>query len=170
MVVQAAKAAGATVIATVSSEDKARIAREAGADHVINYVQEDFAAAAQALPGFRKLAVVYDSVGQETFVRGVKLLRRRGMMVVYGRTSGPVEPYDINKLNPLGSLFITRPNLFDYVYTRKDLLARAGAVFEMLRDGRLSVLVGKTYPLAQASAAHEDLEARRTTGKLVLLP
>ncbi|MBI3992929.1 MAG: quinone oxidoreductase [Candidatus Lambdaproteobacteria bacterium] len=170
LVVQAAKSAGATVIATVSSDDKAPIAREAGADHVINYAQQDFAAAARALPGFKKLAAVYDSVGQATFEQGLGLLRRRGMMVVYGRSSGPVEPYDINKLNPLGSLFLTRPNLFDYVYTRKDLLVRAGAVFEMLRDGRLSVLIGKTYPLAEAAAAQSDLEARHTTGKLVLLP
>jgi NADPH2:quinone reductase len=170
LVVQMAKAAGATVIGTVSSEEKARMAREAGADHVINYAQQDFREAAQAIPGFRKLAAVFDSVGQETFERGLKLLRRRGVMAVYGKSSGAVEPYDINKLNPLGSLWVTRPNLFDYVYTRKELLARAADVFAMVKAGTLKVNIGRTYPLQDAARAHDDLQGRATTGKLLLLP
>lgn len=168
LVVQMAKAAGATVVATVSNAEKAAVARAAGADHVIDYGAGDFEAAIRALDGFPGLAAVYDNVGRATFEQGLALLRRRGIMVLYGAASGPVEPFDLARLNPMGSLFVTRPNLSDYVADRDELRRRADDLFAMIADGRLRVRIGGRFPLAEAALAHAALESRQTTGKLLL--
>lgn len=170
LTVQMAKALGAIVVTTVSTPEKAAVAQENGADHVIDYGQQDFEAEARALDGFAGLAAVYDSIGQATFEQGLRLLRPRGTMVMYGAASGPVEPFDLNRLNPMGSLFVTRPNVKDYVATRAELTARAGAVFDMIQSGDLTVRVGARFPLEEAAAAHRAIETRATTGKVLLLP
>ena len=170
LTVQMAKALGAVVITTVSSPEKAAVARENGADHVIDYVQQDFEAEVRALDGFAGLAAVYDSIGRATFEQGLRLLKPRGIMVMYGAASGPVEPFDLNRLNPMGSLFVTRPNVRDYVATRGELLARAGAVFDMIRSGDLTVRVGARFSSDEAAAAHRAIETRTTTGKVLLIP
>lgn len=167
--IQMAKALGARVFTTVSSEEKAELARTAGADEVILYTREDFAAAVKKLaPG--GLHAVYDSVGKTTFDQSLSVLRPHGTMVLFGASSGPVPPFDLIKLAHMGSLYITRPTLKDYIATRKDLEQRAGEVFELIADGSLKLRIEHIYPLADAAHAHRDLEGRKTTGKLLLIP
>jgi NADPH2:quinone reductase len=169
LLVQMAKQKGARVFATVSTEDKASLAREAGADDVILYTKEDFAAEVERRTGGRGVDVVYDSVGQATFDKGIECLAPRGMMALFGQSSGVVPP-----LSPAilarGSFFLTRPTLFHYVADRPSLLARAGDVLGRVASGALRVRVGATFPLAEAAAAHRALEGRKTTGKVLLLP
>jgi NADPH2:quinone reductase len=165
-----ARAAGATSYGTVSTEDKARIAKEAGLNEAIIYTKQDFEAEVRRLSGGAGVSVVYDSVGRDTFIKGFNCLRPRGMMVLYGQSSGKVEPFDPQLLNAKGSLFITRPTLYAYTATRAELEMRAREVFQAIRDGTISIAVHKTYPLTEVAEAHRDLESRRTSGKLLLNP
>jgi NADPH2:quinone reductase len=167
---QLAKRAGARVLGTMSTEDKARMAKDAGADEVILYTKEDFVAKGRALTGGRGVDVVYDSVGKDTFLRGLDLLAPRGMMVLYGQSSGAVDPIDPQVLSAKGSLFLTRPTLVHYTTTREDLLARAGDVHRAILSGELKLHIGATFPLAEAADAHRALEGRTTTGKVLLVP
>ncbi len=167
---QIAHRLGARVIGTVSTEEKAALAREAGADEVIIYTEQDFEAEARRLTGGAGVHVVYDSVGRTTFAKSLNSLAPRGMMVLYGQSSGPVEPLDPQVLNGKGSLFLTRPTLGHYVSTRADLLDRASAVLGWVADGSLKVRIGREFPLAAAAEAHAELEGRRTTGKVLLIP
>ena len=167
---QIARRRGARVIGTVSSEEKARLAREAGAHEVILYTQQDFQAETMRLTGQGGVDVVYDSVGKTTFAMGLDCLAPRGMMVLYGQSSGPIGPIDPQILNQKGSLFLTRPTLAHYVATRSQLLERASAVLGWLADGSLKVRVGREFPLAAAAEAHTGLEGRNTTGKVLLIP
>ncbi|MEN8162211.1 MAG: quinone oxidoreductase [Myxococcota bacterium] len=162
--------AGARVIGTCSSEEKEKLAREAGAEHVIRYDREDFAEVARRLEGGRGCDVVYDSVGQATFEGSLRSLRARGLLALFGQSSGPVPPFDLGRLNALGSLFVTRPSLAHYTADRAELELRAGAVLGAVADGTLSVRIGARYPLAEAAEAHRALEGRRTTGKVLLVP
>jgi NADPH2:quinone reductase len=170
LLVQMAHNIGARVIATVSSEEKARLARGAGAHEVILYSQADFEAETKRLTGGKGVDVVYDSVGKTTFEKGLNILRPRGMMALFGGSSGPVPPFDLILLSQKGSLYVTRPTLFNYIATREELLARSSAVFGMIGTGKLQLRIAHTYPLAQAQQAHRDLEGRKTTGKLLLIP
>ncbi len=170
LLVQMAKARGARVIGTVSTEAKAALARGAGADEVILYAQDDFLAAVKRLTENRGVDVVYDGVGKDTGAKSLDCLAPRGMMVFYGNASGPVGPIDPLLLSQKGSLFMTRPTLFHYIADRASLEARAADVFAQAASGRLAVRVDRAYPLAEASEAHRALEGRRTTGKLLLLP
>lgn len=170
LLVQIAKRRGAHVIATAGSDEKAELARQAGADEVIVYTRQDFVEETRRLTGGRGVHVVYDSVGKTTFLPGLELLVPRGMMVLFGQSSGPVAPVDPQLLNQKGSLFLTRPTLGDYVATREELLWRAGELLAWVAAGELSVRVGAEYPLADAAEAHRALEGRRTTGKVLLLP
>jgi len=163
------KLRGGRVIATVSSEEKAALARAAGADEVIRYDQADFAAEVLRLTADEGVQVVYDGVGRTTFEGSLASLRRRGLLVLYGAASGPVPPFDPLRLMA-GSVFLTRPTLAHYTATRDDLLARAQAVFDWVAAGRLNVRIGGRYALSDARKAHEDLQGRRTTGKLLLVP
>jgi NADPH2:quinone reductase len=168
LLVQIAKRRGAFVIATAGSDEKAELARAAGADEVIVYTRDDFAAETKRITGGRGVQVVYDSVGKTTFLPGLDLLVARGMMVLFGQSSGPVEPVDPQLLNQKGSLFLTRPTLGHYVATREELLWRAGELFAWIAAGELSVRVSAEFPLAAAAEAHRALEGRRTTGKVLL--
>ncbi len=170
LLVQMAHNIGARVIATVSTEEKAQLAREAGADDVILYTQDDFEAETKHLTGGEGIDVVYDSVGKTTFEKGLNLLHPRGIMVLFGGSSGAVAPIDPLLLTQKGSLFLTRPSLNHYILTTQELRQRAGAVFNMIRDGKLKLRIEHIYPLAEAQKAHRELEARKTTGKLLLLP
>lgn len=170
LLVQLAKLQGARVIGTVGSEEKAELARNAGADHVILYRDQDFEAEARRLTEGRGVDVVYDSVGQTTFLKSLKSLRPRGVLALYGQSSGPVGPFDPQLLAANGSLFLTRPTLGHYTATREELLARAEELLRLVAEGKLTVRIGQTFPLAEARAAHEALEARRTTGKILLIP
>ena len=167
---QIAKFRGARVIGTVSTAAKAELAHEAGADEVVLYTERDFEEEVKRLTGGAGVQVVYDSVGQTTFAKGLNCLVRRGMMVLYGQSSGPVAPLDLQVLSQKGSLFATRPTLHHYVVTRAELLARAGEVMTWVRAGRLKLRIGGEFALAQAGEVHRQLEARRTTGKLLLIP
>jgi NADPH2:quinone reductase len=167
---QMARRAGARVIGTVSTTEKAALAREAGAHDVILYTSQDFEAEVKRLTGSRGLQVVYDSVGRDTFEKGLNCLAMRGYMVLYGQSSGPVAPFDPQVLNTKGSLFLTRPSLFHYIATRDELVRRAGEVLGWIQKGELKLRIGATFPLAQAAQAHRDLEGRRTTGKVLLIP
>jgi NADPH2:quinone reductase len=169
LLVQMAHNVGARIIATVSTEEKANLARAAGADEVILYTQSDFEAETKRLTGGKGVDVVYDSVGKTTFDKGLNLLRPRGMMVLFGGSSGPVEPIDPLVLTQKGSIFLTRPSLGHYIITPRELQKRAGAVFSMILEGKLKLRIEHVYPLAEAQQAHRDLEGRRTTGKLLLL-
>ena len=170
LLVQMVHNLGARVIATVSTEEKAALARAAGADDVILYTQADFEAETKQLTGGKGVDVVYDSVGKTKFEKGLNLLRPRGMMVLYGGSSGAVAPIDPLVLTQKGSIFLTRPSLGNYISTAQELQQRAGAVFGMIRDGKLKLRIEHVYPLADAQLAHRDLEGRKTTGKLLLLP
>lgn len=167
---QMAKMRGATVIATVGNEEKARLARERGADHVIIYTQQDFEAEVKRLTDGRGVNVVYDSVGKDTFDRSLNCLAWRGYMVLFGQSSGAVPPFDPQILNAKGSLFLTRPSLGHYTATREELLQRASDVLGWIASGRLKLRIDRTYPLTEAAQAHQDLASRRTSGKLLLLP
>jgi NADPH2:quinone reductase len=170
LLVQMAHQLGVRVLATVSSEEKARLTREAGADEVILYTQQDFEAETKRLTAGRGVDVVYDSVGKTTFDKSLNVLRPRGMMVLYGGSSGAVPPFDPIGLTQRGSLFLTRPSLTHYILTSSELQKRAAAVFEMILSGRLKLRIEHVYPLADAQATHRDLEGRKTTGKLLLIP
>lgn len=167
---QIAHRRGARVIGTVSTEEKAALAREAGADEVILYTKQDFATEARRLTGGAGVQVVYDSVGRTTFAKSLDCLAPRGMMALFGQSSGPVEPVDPQILAQKGSLFLTRPTLAHYVATKTELLERASAVLGWVADGSLKVRIGREFPLAAAAEAHTELEARRTTGKVLLIP
>jgi NADPH2:quinone reductase len=167
---QMARRRGAKVIGTVSTEQKADLARAAGADEIILYTRQDFVAETRRLTGGAGVQVVYDSVGKTTFLKGLDCLARRGMMVLYGQSSGPVDLFDPQILNQRGSLFLTRPTLAHYVSTRAELLERANAVLGWVEDGTLEVRIERDFPLAAAAEAHRELESRRTTGKLLLIP
>jgi len=170
LLVQMAHNIGARVIATVSTGEKAKLAREAGADDVILYSQSDFEAETKRFMGGKGVDVVYDSVGKTTFEKGLNILRPRGMMVLFGGSSGAVPPFDLITLSTKGSLYVTRPTLAAYTATREELMARSGAVFGMLAAGKLKLRIEHTYPLAEVQRAHRELEARKTTGKLLLIP
>ncbi len=170
LLTQMVKLRGGRVIATVSTDEKAALARGAGADEVIRYDQVDFAPEVRRLTGGEGAHVVYDGVGRTTFDGSLASLRLRGVMVLYGAASGPVPPFDPQRLNAGGSLFLTRPTLVHYTLTRDELLDRARQVFDWIAAGRLDVRIGGRYTLGDARRAHEDLQGRRTTGKLLLLP
>jgi NADPH2:quinone reductase len=168
LLVQMARRRGAHVIATAGSDEKAELARAAGAHEVIVYTRDDFAAETMRITGGRGVRVVYDSVGRSTFRAGLDVLAPRGMMVLFGQSSGAVEPVDPQLLNQKGSLFLTRPTLGHYTATREELLGRAGELFEWIARGELDVRIGAEFPLAEAAEAHRALEGRRTTGKVLL--
>ncbi|MFC4002285.1 quinone oxidoreductase family protein [Prauserella oleivorans] len=170
LLVQLAKAKGARVIGTVSTADKERLAREAGADEVIRYTERDFTEATKELTSGEGVAVVYDGVGRSTYEGSLASLRRRGMLVLFGAASGPVPPIDPQVLNSGGSLYLTRPTSADYVATREELERRTSELFDAVGRGTLDVRIGARYPLTEARQAHEDLQGRRTTGKVLLLP
>jgi NADPH2:quinone reductase len=170
LLVQMAKARGARVIGTVSSTDKEALIREAGADEVIRYTEVDFAERTRELTGGLGVAAVYDGVGRTTFDGSLASLRRRGTLALFGAASGPVPPLDPQRLNEAGSVFLTRPKLADHTATPEELRWRAGALFDSILSGTLSIRISGRYPLADAHRAHEDLEGRKTTGKLLLIP
>jgi NADPH2:quinone reductase len=165
-----ARRSGARVIGTVSTAAKAERAREAGAHDVIIYTEQDFESETKRLTAGAGIQVVYDSVGKTTFDKSLNVLARRGMMVLYGQSSGPVPPFDLQVLNQKGSLFVTRPTLFHYIATRSELEARAAELLGWVADGVVKVRIDREYPLADAARAHEDLESRKTVGKLVQKP
>ncbi len=170
LLVQMAKSIGARVIGTVGSESKAALVREAGADDVIVYATHDFAAETKRLTGGHGVHVVYDGVGKSTFDRDFDVLRPRGYLVLFGGASGPVPPLDPMLLSRKGSLFLTRPSLVHYIATREDLVARASAVLGDIAAGKLKLRISQTYRLSEAAQAHRDLEGRKTTGKVLLIP
>jgi len=170
LLVQMAHNIGARVIATVSTEEKAKLAREAGADEIILYTQTDFEAETKRITGGKGVDVIYDSVGKTTFEKGLNLLRPRGMMALFGGSSGAVPPFDPIVLTQKGSLFLTRPSLGNYIATRDELESRSAAVFGMMAAGKLKLRIEHTYALAEAQRAHRELEGRKTTGKLLLIP
>jgi len=168
LIAQMAKTLGARVFGTVSTEEKALIARENGCDEAILYTQKDFAAEVKRLTHGRGVDVVYDSVAKTTFEQSLNSLRPRGMLALFGQSSGPIPPFDPSILNVKGSLFLTRPSLGHYLLTRDELLWRAGDVLGWIATGKLRLRIGGAYPMADAAQAHRDLEGRKTTGKLVL--
>ncbi len=168
LLTQIAKLLGARVIATTSNDEKGRLAREAGADQVLRY--EGFAKGARAITGGEGVAAVYDGVGKTTFYEGLEAIRPLGRMILYGAASGQPEPLKVQTLAPLGSLYVQRPTLQTYTRTSDMLRERARRVFELVREGKLKVRIGARYPLAEARQAHLDLQARKTTGKILLLP
>ena len=170
LLIQTLKAAGATVIGTCSSAEKEALAREAGADHVIRYDRGDFAEEARRGSGGRGCDVVYDSVGRATFEGSLRSLRPRGLLALFGQSSGPVPPFDLGRLGTLGSLFITRPSLAHYTAERAELELRASAVLGVVARGELRVRIGARFPLEKTAEAHRALEARATTGKVLLVP
>jgi NADPH2:quinone reductase len=170
LLIQMLKAAGATVIGTCSSAEKEKLAREAGADHVVRYTEVDFASEARRITDGQGVDVVYDSVGRATFEGSLSCLRPRGLLALYGQSSGTVPPLDLLQLQARGSLFVTRPSLAHYTRDRAELELRAGAVLDAVAQGRLRVRIGARYPLAQAADAQRALEERRTTGKVLLIP
>lgn len=167
---QWAKLLGATVIGTVGSDDKAELAKSHGCDHPIVYTREDFLERVRDITDGAGVKVVYDSVGKDTFMRSLDCLSRLGMVVLFGQSSGPVEPLDLGLLAAKGSLFLTRPTLFHYTAAVEDLDATAGELMDVVAKGVVRIEVNQTYPLKDVAQAHEDLEARRTTGSTVLLP
>lgn len=170
LLIQMAKRIGARVITTVSSEEKAELAREAGADEVILYTQKEFEPEVKRLTGGKGVEVVYDSVGKTTFEGSLNSLRPRGMLALFGASSGPVPPFDLIQLSGKGSLYITRPTLWHYIGTRADLEWRAGEVLGWAASGELKLRTEHLYPLAEAAQAQTDLEGRKTTGKILLEP
>ena len=170
LLVQIAKLRGARVIATVSTPEKAALARQAGADEVILYSQVDFEPEVQRLTGGKGLEVVYDGVGKTTFLKGLNLLKPRGMMVLFGQASGPVDPISPQLLNAKGSLFLTRPTLGHYLLSREEFTWRSGDLFGWMASGKLVVRIDRTFPLAQARAAHDYIENRETKGKVLIVP
>ena len=170
LVVQVAKLLGARVIGTVSTEEKSRLARQAGADEVILYTQTDFEAKVKKLTGGKGVQAVYDSVGKTTFEKSLDCLAPRGTLVLFGQSSGPVPPFDPGILASKGSLFLTRPSLAHYSATRDELLARAKNVLSWVSSGQVTLRIEKTFPLSEAAEAHRRIEGRLTTGKLLMVP
>jgi NADPH:quinone reductase len=169
LLVQMAQAIGARIIATVSTDEKAELARQAGADEIILYSKSDFEVETKRITGNKGVDVVYDGVGKTTFEKGLNVLRPRGYMVLFGGASGAVPPFDPIELSTKGSLYVTRPTLYHYIATTEELHARANAVFSMVADGKLKLRIAHTYKLEEAQQAHLDLQGRKTTGKLLLL-
>ncbi len=170
LLVQMAHAIGARVIGTVSSEEKAQLARQAGADEVIVFTKKDFEAEVKRLTDGKGVEAVYDGVGKATFEKNLNVMRLRGMLVIYGMSSGSVLPVDPSRLLEKGSLYMARTTLAHFTATREELLARTRAVFGMIAEGKLKLRIAKTYSLAEAAAAHRDMEARKIAGKLLLIP
>lgn len=170
LLIQMAKRAGARVFGTVSTREKARLAREAGADEVILYTEQDFQQEVRRLTEGRGVQVVYDSVGKTTFMKSLDSLAPRGLLALFGQSSGSVPPFDAALLAQKGSLYLTRPSLAQYALTREELLWRAGDVLNWITTGELKLRVEKTFPLSEAAEAHRQLEGRATTGKILLLP
>jgi NADPH2:quinone reductase len=170
LLVQMCKLIGAQVIGTVGSEEKAQLAREAGADEVIIYTEQDFETETRRLTEGKGVHAVYDGVGKTTFEKDLRVLRPRGYLVLFGGASGAVPPFELLELTKHGSLFVTRPSLQHYIATREELEQRSGDVLQMIVRGDLRLRIHKTYPLAEAQQAHRDLEGRKTTGKLLLIP
>ena len=170
LLVQMAHAIGARVIGPASSDDKAQLARDAGADEVIVFTRQDFETDVKRLTNGKGVDVVYDGVGKATFEKNLNVMRLRGMLVIYGMSSGAVPPVDPAKLSEKGSLYIARTTLAHFTATREELLARTSALFSMIADGKLHMRIGKKYPLAEAAQAHRDMEARKLAGKLLLVP
>ncbi len=170
LLVQIAKKRGSRVIATVSTEAKAKLVRECGADEVILYSQQDFEAEVKRLTGGQGVEVVYDSVGKDTFEKSLNCLKPRGLLALYGQSSGRVEPQDPQILNRKGSLYLTRPSLGHYIQTREEFLGRANDLFQWVADGTLKVRIDQTFPLAQAAAAQTYMEERKTLGKVLIIP
>jgi NADPH2:quinone reductase len=170
LLVQMARMIGARVIGTASSQEKADLARSAGADEVIVFTEQDFDAEVKRLTGGKGVDVVYDGVGKATFEKNLNVMRLRGMLVLYGMSSGPVPPVDPARLSEKGSLYMARTTLAHFTATREELLARSGALFEMIANGKLKLRIAKTYSLAEAAQAHRDMEARKIAGKLLLIP
>jgi len=170
LMIQIARQLGARIFTTVSTEDKAQLAREAGADEVILYTQEDFVSRVKEFTAGAGLPVVYDSVGKTTFEGSLNCLRPRGLCVLFGGASGAVPPFDLIRLSTMGSLYVTRPTLKHYAATREELEWRAGDVFRWIAEGKLKLRLEHTYPLAEAAQAQIDLAARKTTGKVLLIP
>jgi NADPH:quinone reductase len=170
LLIQIAKRIGARAIGTVSTEAKAQLAREAGAAEVILYTKDDFEQEIRRLTEGKGVQVVYDSVGKDTFLKSLNSLAPRGMMALFGQSSGPVEWFNPALLAQKGSLFLTRPSLANYTATRDELLWRAGELFDWVRSGQLKLRIEKTFPLAEAAEAHRELEGRRTAGKVLLIP
>jgi NADPH2:quinone reductase len=170
LLIQMARRAGAEVFTTVSTPEKAALASEAGATHVINYDQEDFVEAIEQMAGDRSLDVVYDGVGTATFEKGLMLLKPRGLMALYGQSSGVVPPFDLGALARLGSLYVTRPTMGNYIATRSELQSRADELFSLVENNELELTIDRTMPLNDAAVAHRALEARETAGKILLVP
>jgi NADPH:quinone reductase len=170
LLVQMAKKIGARVIGTAGTQDKAQLARDAGADECIVYTEADFEAETRRLTDGKGVNVIYDGVGKATFEKGLNVLVPRGYLVLFGGSSGAVPPFDLIKLSQKGSLFVTRPTLVHYTATREELEWRANDVLRWIAAGELKLRIHKTYPLAEAAQAHRDLEGRKTTGKLLLVP
>ena len=170
LLVQMAKMCGARVLGTVSTEEKARLAGDAGADDIIRYTEQDFEAEVKRLTDGQGVNVVYDSVGKTTFDKSLNCLRPRGTLVLFGQSSGPVPPFDLIKLSQNGSLFITRPTMFDYIATRAELVERAGALLDWIQADRLKIRIDRTLALSDAAEAHRLLQGRHTTGKVLLIP
>jgi NADPH2:quinone reductase len=170
LLIQLAKRVGARVIGTVSTEAKAKLAHEAGADDVILYTKQDFEAEVKKLTYGKGVQVVYDSVGKDTFMKSLNILIPRGMIVLFGQSSGVVGPVDLNLLSQKGSLFVTRPSLTHYASTREELLWRANDLFKWIMKDELRIRIDRTYPLAKAADAHRALEGRETAGKVLLKP
>jgi len=170
LLTQMGKMFGATVIGTVSTDEKAALAKQAGADHVILYSKQDFVAEVKRITGNRGVDVIYDGVGATTFEKGLTCIRPRGVMALYGAASGPVSPLDLQLLNANGSLFVTRPSLNHHIASREELVQRSGDVLGWIRDGKLKLRVETTFPLDKAGEAHRALEGRKTTGKVLLIP
>jgi NADPH:quinone reductase len=170
LLVQVAKIRGATVIGTVGSPEKARLARRAGADHVINYNTQDFEAEVKRITGGAGVDVVYDSVGKDTFDKSLNCLKPRGLMALFGQASGPVAPFNPQILNQKGSLFITRPSLFAYIAQREQLTKKIRDLGKWITEGRLKVRIDKRFPLAEAASAHDYMAGRNTKGKVLIVP
>jgi NADPH2:quinone reductase len=170
LLTQIARKLGATVFTTAGTDEKAELSRGAGANEVIVYSRQDFEAEVRRLTGGRGVDVVYDSVGADTFEKSLNCLKPRGYMILFGQSSGPVPPVDLNILAPKGSLFVTRPSLNTHASSRDELLSRACDLFRWLGNGELRLRIGARYPLADVANAHRDLEGRRTTGKVLLIP
>jgi NADPH2:quinone reductase len=164
------KALGATTIGTVGSEEKAKLAKAHGADHVVNYSTENFVERVAAITGGKKVPVVYDSVGKSTWDGSLDCLRPHGLIVTFGNASGPVPPVNLGILSTKGSLYVTRPTLATHIATRADLVERSNALFEVVKSGKVKIETTGKYKLADAAQAHRDLEGRKTTGSVVLIP
>lgn len=170
LLVQMARRVGAEVFTTVSTPDKARLAGEAGATHVINYTNDDFVETVEQIAGDRSLDVIYDGVGAATFERGLTLLKPRGLMVLFGQSSGVVPPFDLGALARLGSLYVTRPTMGSYIATSDALRQRTDELFAMVANGELEIRIDRTMPLSDAAVAHRVLESRQSAGKILLVP